>query len=71
MAETTRTEPLLPSDDLARALRFAQADGRKSSHIGLVGATHTITVGGKDTNGRFCVIDMHVPPRGRAAPTSS
>ena len=68
MAETTRTEPLLPSDDLGRALRFAQADGERAPHIGLVGATYTITVGGKDTNGRFCVIDMHVPPGGGPPP---
>ena len=67
MAETTPANPLLP-DDLTRALGFAQADGETTPHIGLVGDTYTITVAGKDTNGRFCVIDMHVPPGGGPPP---
>jgi mannose-6-phosphate isomerase-like protein (cupin superfamily) len=64
MAETTRKNLPLPPDDLTRALGFAQADAETAPHIGLVGATYTITVAGKDTKGRFCVIDMHVPPGG-------
>lgn len=64
MVEKTPGSPLLPSDDLIRSLGFAQADGETAQHIGLVGDTYTITVAGKDTNGRFCVIDMHVPPGG-------
>jgi len=68
MAETTSTNPILPPDDLTRALGFAQADGETAPHIALVGATYTIMVAGKDTNGRFCVIDMHVPPGGGPPP---
>jgi mannose-6-phosphate isomerase-like protein (cupin superfamily) len=68
MAEITSANPLLPADDLSRALGFAQADGETAPHIGLVGDTYTITVAGKDTNGRFCVIDMHVPPGGGPPP---
>jgi quercetin dioxygenase-like cupin family protein len=68
MTEMTSTNPLLPPDDLTRALGFAQADAETAPHIGLVGATYTITVAGKDTNGRFCVIDMHVPPGGGPPP---
>jgi mannose-6-phosphate isomerase-like protein (cupin superfamily) len=58
----------LPSDDLNRALGYAQVDGETAPHIGLVGDTYTITVAGKDTNDRFCVIDMHVPPGGGPPP---
>jgi quercetin dioxygenase-like cupin family protein len=68
MVETTPGKPLLPPDDLNRALRFAQVDGETAQHIGLVGDTYTITVAGKDTNDRFCVIDMHVPPGGGPGP---
>jgi len=68
MAEITDKNPHLPPDDLARALGFAQVDGNTVPHIGLVGDTYTITVAGKDTNGRFCVIDMHVPPGGGPPP---
>jgi quercetin dioxygenase-like cupin family protein len=38
------------------------------AHIGLVGDTYTITVDGDDTNGRFCVVDMHIPPGGGPGP---
>lgn len=38
MAKMTSTDELLPSDDLTRALGFAQADGETVPHIGLVGA---------------------------------
>jgi mannose-6-phosphate isomerase-like protein (cupin superfamily) len=68
MAEMTSTNPLLPPDDLTRALGFAQVDSETAPHIGLVGDTYTITLAGKETNGRFCVIDMHVPPGGGPPP---
>jgi quercetin dioxygenase-like cupin family protein len=56
----------IPQDDLKRSLTLAQPD--KLPHIGLVGDTYTITVTGDDTNGRFCVIDMHIPPGGGPPP---
>jgi quercetin dioxygenase-like cupin family protein len=68
MSESTSTLAALPADDLSRALAFTQADSPTAQHIGLVGNTYTITVAGKDTNGRFCVIDMHVPPGGGPGP---
>jgi quercetin dioxygenase-like cupin family protein len=68
MVETTPGKPLLRPDDLNRALRFAQVEDGTVQHIGLVGDTYTITVAGKDTNNRFCVIDMHVPPGGGPGP---
>jgi quercetin dioxygenase-like cupin family protein len=52
----------LPSDDLKRTLKLAEPD--KLPHIGLVGDTYTVTISGEDTNGRFCLIDMHIPPGG-------
>ena len=68
MLEKTPKYVPLPPDDLNRALGFAHVDGEKAQHIGLVGDTYTITVAGKDTNDRFCVIDMHVPPGGGPGP---
>ena len=55
----------LPADDLSRCLAIAQVDSPAAQHIGLAGDTYTITIAGKDTDNRFCVIDMHVPPGGR------
>ena len=68
MPQTTSRIAALPGDDLSRALALTQADSPTAQHVGLVGNTYTITVAGKDTNDRFCVIDMHVPPGGGPGP---
>jgi cupin domain len=57
---------LIPPDDPKRSLTLAQPDNLP--HIGLVGDTYTITVTGEQTAGRFCVIDMHIPPGGGPPP---
>jgi len=46
----------------------SRADDHNAPHIGLVGDTYTILLTGKDTAGRFCLIDMHVPPSGGPPP---
>lgn len=58
----------LPPDDLTRSLILATADDQNRPHIGLVGDTYTILLSGKDTAGRFCLIDMHIPPGGGPPP---
>ena len=58
----------LPPDNLKRNLPRAEADNPGQHHVGLVGDTYTITVTGDDTAGRFCVIDMHIPPGGGPPP---
>jgi quercetin dioxygenase-like cupin family protein len=70
MMETKSEYPRIPADDLKRTLKFAApaTEDGKLPHIGLVGDTYTITVSGNDTNDRFCVIDMHVPPGGGPGP---
>ena len=61
--------PPLPADDLTRTLTLARPNSDpKLPHIGLVGDTYTITVDGVETAGRFCVIDMHIPPGGGPPP---
>src|SRR5579871_3494142 len=69
MSESTTNYPPLPPDDLKRKLTTARPDTDQTlPHIGLVGDTYTVTVSGDDTAGRFCVIDMHIPPGGGPAP---
>jgi quercetin dioxygenase-like cupin family protein len=69
MDEVTSQYPPLPADDLKRNLTLAQIDQDKTlPHIGLVGDTYTITVTGAETAGRFCVVDMHIPPGGGPPP---
>jgi quercetin dioxygenase-like cupin family protein len=59
----------LPPDDPLRKLATAQPDtNQKIHHIGVVGDTYTILLTGKDTAGRFCLIDMYVPPGGGPPP---
>jgi quercetin dioxygenase-like cupin family protein len=58
--------PTIPPDDQTRGLTLARPDNLP--HIGLVGDTYTITVTGEQTNGRFCVIDMYIPPGGGPPP---
>src|SRR6516162_7767881 len=66
MIENTQQYPAAPPDDLKRSLTLSQPDSLP--HIGLVGDTYTVTVSGEATNGRFCVVDMHIPPGGGPPP---
>jgi quercetin dioxygenase-like cupin family protein len=68
---STTSQPVspLPSDDLLRHLTVTDPDKNRSlPHIGIVGDTYTILLTGKDTNGRYCLIDMHIPPGGGPPP---
>ena len=58
----------IPADDLRRKLVVVRADADESLHLGLVGDTYTILLTGEDTAGRYCLIDMHIPPGGGPPP---
>src|SRR3954453_4665663 len=58
----------IPDDDLRRSLTIARPDAENAVHIGLAGNTYTTLLTGADTAGRYCLIDMHVPPGGGPAP---
>ena len=57
-----QADTMIPADDPARKFTVARSDDPKLPHIGLVGDTYTILVAGKDTDGRYSLIDMHIPP---------
>ena len=66
---TSQLPSPLPSDNLKRPLRVARPDTDPSlPHIGLAGDTYTVLLSGDDTNGRYCLIDMHIPPGGGPPP---
>jgi len=67
-ATTTQQHSPLPPDDPTRNLVVTKADDSNLPHIGLVGDTYTTLLTGKDTAGRFCLIDMHIPPGGGPPP---
>jgi quercetin dioxygenase-like cupin family protein len=50
------------------AIASASISASEHPHVGLVGDTYTVLVTGKDTAGRFCLIDMYVPPGGGPPP---
>ena len=56
----------IPADDLSRNLTHANAEALP--HIGLVGDTYTVLLSAKDTAGKYCLIDMHIPPGGGPPP---
>ena len=65
---TSQPTPV-PPDDPSRKLTVARPDSDQSlPHIGLVGDTYTILVAGADTEGKYTLIDMHVPPGGGPPP---
>jgi quercetin dioxygenase-like cupin family protein len=67
-SESANKPSPIPPDDPQRTLTHVKAEDPNLTHIGLVGDTYTILISGKDTNGRYCLIDMHVPPCGGPAP---
>lgn len=60
--------PPIPPDDPRRTLTVSQPDDPALTHIAMVGDTYTIVVSGKQTAGRYTMIDMHVPHGGGPAP---
>lgn len=70
-AETPSTAPAptIPPDDLQRTITLARPNTDQSlPHVGVVGDTYTVLLSGDNTNGRFCLIDMHIPPGGGPGP---
>jgi len=66
---STHSGAPIPPDDLSRMLTIAEPDfAGKHPHLGIVGDTYTVLLTGRDTAGRFCLIDMHVPPGGGPPP---
>ena len=67
--DMTNETQTIPPDDLQRNLALARPNEDQTlSHIGLAGDTYTILLTGEDTAGRYCLIDMLVPPGGGPPP---
>jgi quercetin dioxygenase-like cupin family protein len=68
---STGSQPVAPMqpDDLHRQLARARPDeDERLPHLAVVGDTYTILLTGEDTAGRYCLIDMLVPPCGGPPP---
>jgi len=68
MADIPIPAQAIPPDDLQRTLTAVNPDSPNLPHISLAGGTYTILVSGKDSAGRYCLIDMSVPTAGGPPP---
>jgi quercetin dioxygenase-like cupin family protein len=58
----------LAADDPTRELAIARPDDEALAHIAVVGDTYTVLLSGEQTDGRFAMIDMLIPPGGGPPP---
>src|ERR1700722_9664211 len=58
----------IPADDLARMLVVARPEDASLAHVSVAGDVYTILVSGEATAGRYCLIDMVIPPGGGPPP---
>jgi len=64
--EEIGAESKIPDDDLGRTLTVARVE--ENVHLGVAGGTYTVLLSGRDTAGRYSLIDMFVPPGGGPPP---
>ena len=61
------TSPLA-ADDPTRGLAIARSDDEALVHLAVVGDTYTVLLSGEQTDGRFAMLDMLIPPGGGPPP---
>ena len=60
---------MLPADDRSREMTVARPETDPAlPHVAVVGNVYTILVSGRQSGGRYALIDMHVPPGGGPPP---
>ena len=65
----TKAASTIPADDLSRELTHVGPEvDAKLKHVALAGDIYTLLLEGKDTAGKFCLIDMQIPPGGGPVP---
>ena len=65
---TTQPGAALPPDNANNKLTVANPEDPRMRHVSVAGGTYTILVTGAETSGRYCLIDMLVPPGGGPPP---
>lgn len=58
----------IPDDDPSRSLLVVNPDHEDTTFISLAGDTYAMLISGEQTEGRYCLIDMHVPDGGGPPP---
>jgi quercetin dioxygenase-like cupin family protein len=65
---SSQSDPAIPPDNSKRKLSVINPDSPEACHISVVGDTYTILISGRDTDGRYCLIDMLIPTGGGPGP---
>ena len=65
---TTQPGAAIPPDNANNKLTVANPEDARMRHVSVAGGTYTILVTGAETSGRYCLIDMLVPPGGGPPP---
>ena len=65
--EPGTTSPVA-ADDPTRELAIARSDDEALVHLAVVGDTYTVLLSGEQTDGRFAMLDMLIPPGGGPPP---
>ncbi|MCW2750006.1 MAG: cupin [Aeromicrobium sp.] len=68
MSDQTTTHGSIPADDPERTLTVANPDDPGTTYISLAGDTYAMLIGGSQTDGKYCLIDMRVPDGGGPPP---
>ncbi|MCD9197683.1 cupin domain-containing protein [Aeromicrobium wangtongii] len=58
----------IPDDDPARSLTLVTPDDPDTTYLSLAGDNYAMLIGGDQTDGRYCLIDMRVPDGGGPPP---
>jgi mannose-6-phosphate isomerase-like protein (cupin superfamily) len=65
----SQPDAAIPADDPRRTLAVVPPpDAPGLRHLAIAGGIYTIVVTGADTAGRFCIVEMRVPPGGGPPP---
>jgi quercetin dioxygenase-like cupin family protein len=64
----TQRGAAIPADDPERKLALVRNDDPDLRFVSVAGDTYAILLTGEETGGRYCLIDMHVPPGGGPPP---
>ena len=68
MTSSANTASSIPADDPFRSLTVVNPDRGDTTFLSQAGDTYAMLISGKETNGRYCLIDMHVPDGGGPPP---
>ncbi len=62
MTDSQSESAAIPADDPSRKLAIASPDDPNMRFIAVAGGVYTILLTGEETGGRYCLVEMQIPP---------